>query len=102
MPERGDDTIGDDRPEIMAARREGIEADRPFEIGRVDVDEIVVRACGDMVERSPGEVAMRIEQGEACARREILADEIEQQRALARAGLPDDVKMAAALLVARA
>ena len=45
-----------------------------------------------------GEVAMRIEESQALAGDEVLPDQIEQEGALAGAGLADDVKMPAALL----
>ena len=51
-----------------------------------------------MVEGGNGKVAVRVEQGQAFAGSKVLVDEIEQQRALAGAGLADDVEMPAAFL----
>ena len=45
-----------------------------------------------------GEVAMRIEESQALAGDEVLPDQIEQEGALAGAGLADDVKMTTAFL----
>jgi hypothetical protein len=53
-------TYGDDRREIGRHAREGIEADRSFNIGRVDIDEVVRARTRDMFKRGAGEVAMRI------------------------------------------
>ena len=50
-----------------------------------------------MFERGFGEVAVRIEQGETFAGREVLPDQVEQKRAFAGAGLPDHIEMPAPL-----
>ena len=61
---------------------EGIEADRPLDVGGVDVDEIVgavISGCG----RAPlGEVAVRIEKRNALPGGKVLANEIEQASVL--------------------
>ena len=57
VPERGDHAVGDDWLEIIRHLGQGIEADRPVGIGRVDVDEIVGACLGNVGEhrsaRSP-------------------------------------------------
>jgi hypothetical protein len=98
VPERGDDAVGDDRLEIVRDAREGIEADRPFDIGRVDLNQVVASASRDLRQHRFREVAVRIEKGEAFAGKDVLPDEVEEERALAGAGLPDDVQMSAAFL----
>jgi len=98
MPEGGHHAVGDDGLEIVRHAREGIEADRPLEVGRVEVDEVIRARAGNMRERSLGQVAMRIEQRQALAGDEVLPDQIEEEGAFAGAGLADDVKMATAFL----
>jgi hypothetical protein len=98
MAEGGDDAIGDDWLEILRDVGEGIEADRPIEIGGIDVDQVIGPRAGDMVKRGPSEVAVGIEESEAFAGGEVLADQVEEKRALAGAGLADDVEVAAALV----
>ena len=98
VAEGGHDAVGNDGLKIVRHAREGIESDRPLDIGRVDIDEVVGAAPRDVVQRGLGEIAVGIEKSYALAGREILADEIEQQRALAGAGLTDDVEMPTSLL----
>ena len=68
------------------------------EIGRIDVDEVVGAGAGHASEHGFGEIAMRVEECDALAGGEVLLDEVEEERALAGAGLADDVEMAAALV----
>lgn len=98
MPKSRHDAIGDDRRQVGRHARQRIEADRPLDVGGVDVDEIVRAPARDVVERRAGEVAVWVEQGDARASRKILAQQVEQQCALAGAGLTDEVKMPAALV----
>jgi len=42
-----------------------------------------------------GEIAVRVKQREPFTRREVLRDQVEQQRRFAGAGLPDDVEVSA-------
>ena len=98
MPEGGHDAVGNDGLEIVRYARQGIEADRPLKIGGVEVDEIIRARAGDMREGSFGQVAMRIEERQALAGDKVLPNQIEQEGALAGAGLADDVKMTAAFL----
>jgi hypothetical protein len=51
-----------------------------------------------MFEHRAGKIAMRIKQSDACTIFKILAQQIEQQRAFAGAGLADDVEMSVALV----
>jgi len=51
-----------------------------------------------VIEHGFGQVAVRVQQGDAFPGNEVLPDEIEKESALSGAGLPDDVEMAAALL----
>ncbi len=78
--------------------REGIEADRPFEIGGVDVDKIVGAGARDVRKCGLGEIAVRVKQREPLAGNQVLADEIGEERALAGAGLADDVGVPAAFV----
>jgi hypothetical protein len=55
MPERGHNAIGDDRLEIVRDAREGIESDRPFEVGRVDVHQVVCPGARNVFERGLSE-----------------------------------------------
>ena len=57
-----------------------------------------MRARGTRVEHRFGKVAVRIEERDALAVRQILFDKVEEEGALAGAGLSDDVKVSAALL----
>ncbi len=98
MPERGHHAVGDDGLEIVRHAREGIEPDRPFKIGGVEIDEVIRARAGDMRESSFGEVAMRIEQRQALADHEVLPDQIEEEGAFTGAGLADDVEMTTAFL----
>ena len=98
MAECGHHAIGDDRLEIGRHKGEGIESDRPRGIGGIDVDEIVGARARNLGERRFGEVAVGIEQRNAFAGNKVLADEIEQEGALAGAGLSDNIKMTTALL----
>ena len=82
----------------MLHPRQRIKADRPLDVGGVDVDEIVGTGAGDVIERGFGEVAVRIEQRNTFAGREVLGDEVKEQRALAGAGLADDVEVPAAIV----
>src|SRR6202051_3207105 len=94
----GHDTVGNDRFKIVAHLREGIETDRPLKVGRVDVDEIVGAGTGNAREHGLRQIPVRVEQRPALAGSQVLFDEVEEERALAGAGLADDVEMPAALL----
>lgn len=98
MLEGADDVIGDDRFEIVRDGGEGIEADRTDGVGRVDVDEIVGAGSRDLPEHVLGKIAVRIEERQALALREVLRDQVEEQRRLSGAGLADDVEVAAPLV----
>lgn len=54
--------------------------------------------CDVLREHGFGEIAVRIEQRQSLAGNKVLADEVEQERALAGAGLTDDVEVPAAFL----
>jgi hypothetical protein len=79
MPEGGHNPISDDRREVGRHAREGIEADRPLDVGGVEVDEIICAPAGDMVERGARKIAMRVEQRDAGAALEVLAQQVKQQ-----------------------
>jgi hypothetical protein len=98
MPESGHNTISDNRPEVGRHVREGVEADRAFDVGRVYVDEVIRPRSRDVRKDGFRKIAMRIEQRDALPSLEILPDEVEKDGALAGAGLADDVKMAAAFV----
>ena len=98
MTEGGYDAVGDNRPEIGRDAGERIEADRSLDVGRVYVDEVSGAGFGNMRKHVFRKIAVRIEQCEALAGHEVLADQVEKKGALAGAGLPDDVEVSAALL----
>lgn len=63
----------------------------------ITLPEVVGAAAGDVLQGRLRQVAVRIQEGDAGAGREVLADEIEQEGTLAGAGLADDVQVPAAL-----
>src|ERR1019366_7193638 len=89
MTEGGDDAVGDNWPEIGRDAGEGIEADRPLDVGRVDVDEVSGAGFGNMRKHVFCKIAVRIEQCQALAGEEVLPDQVEKKSALAGAGLAD-------------
>lgn len=99
MPKRRHDAIGDDRLEIVRDVREGIEADRTFEVVRVDVHQVVRPGARNVFERGLSEVAMRIKESKPLPGREVLANEVQEKGALAGSGLPNDVEVPPSLLL---
>ena len=100
MAEGRHDVVRDDGLEVVRHTGQRIEADRPLDVGRIDVNEVISTGARHEFEDGFGEVAMGIEQRDAGAGGEVLANEVEQQGTLAGAGLPDDVEVPAALVVA--
>ena len=99
VPERRHDAISHNGLEVVRHVREGIEADGTLDVRRVEVDQIVGARAGNIRERGLRKVAMRIEQRETFPGGKVLADQVEEERALAGAGLPDHIEVSSALLV---
>ena len=74
MPKRGDDAIGDNRFEILGHSRQGIEADRPLGVGRIQINEIVAAGSRNVHQHRFGEIAMGVEQRQTLAGGEVLRD----------------------------
>ena len=91
-------------PEAASARRFGcdpgrrIEADGILRLAGVEVAHLVDARVWDRVEDVLGEVAVRIDDGDAFARINVAHGEVEEKRALARAGFADDPNVALTLL----
>ena len=96
--ERGDDAGGGERPALGRDPCRGIEADGMLGLARVEVAHVVDARARDGVENVHGEVAVRVDDGDALARIDVAHGEIEKERALAGAGFADDVDVALALL----
>jgi hypothetical protein len=76
---------------------ERVEADRMFEIRRIEIED-VVRALGrNGIDERCGEIAVRIEEPEAAARVQVREHERKEQGALPGAGLAENVDVTAAI-----
>src|SRR6266849_5529528 len=73
--------------------REDIGADRELGVGRVDEDHIVNAMLRYAKQNLVDEIAVGIEHSEANTLLEVLGDEIQKERALARARCSDDMRM---------
>jgi hypothetical protein len=98
MTEGRHDAVGDNWSKIARDTGEGIEPDRPLGIGRVYVDQVIRPRTREVLKYGFREIAVRIEQRDALACEKVLPDKVEKESALASAGLPDDIKVTAALL----
>ena len=98
MLERRDDAGGGERAALGRDPGRRIEADRILGLAGVEVAHVIDARARDGVENVLGEVAVRIDDGDALARVDVAHGEIEQERAFARAGFADDVDVALALL----
>ena len=99
MLEGRDDTFGDDRTMILRYAVENVVADRPRQVGGVEIDELMRPAGRDQSERPLGKVAVRIEKRHASSHGEVLGNQMKERGALAGSGLSDDVKMPAAVVL---
>jgi hypothetical protein len=98
MPEGRDNPVRDNGCKVGRHAREGIEADRLLDVGGIDIDEVTRPPAWDVIQRRAREVTVRVEQRDARAALEVLAQQVEQQCALARAGLADEIQMPAAFV----
>ena len=89
---------GDERAAVWRHVVEQIEADRKFEISGVEIQYVVGAMWRHAVDHGLREIAMRIEQREAAAGREILLDHGKEERRLAGAGLADHVHVPTAIV----
>jgi len=96
--ERRDDAGSGERAPLRRYLGRGIEADRVLGLAGVEVAHVVDPRARDGVKNVLGEVAVRIDDGDSLARIDVAHCEIEEKRALARAGFPDDPNVAFALL----
>ena len=83
MSEGRYDAVGDDRLEIFRHAREGIKADGSVDVGRVDVDKIVGASARNVGKCGFRKIAVRIEESKPFPGREVLGNEVQEQRALA-------------------
>ena len=102
MLERGNDALGDDRAVIRGHAIKNVVADRPRQVGGVEIDELMSATARDQGERPLGKIAMGIKQRDAAPHRKVLAEQVEERGALAGPGLTDDVKMPAAVVLGNA
>ena len=98
MLERRDDAGSGKRPALGRDPGRGIEADRIFGLASVEVAHVINAPARDGVENVLGKIAMRIDDRHALSCTDVAHGEIEQERALARAGLADDPDVALTLL----
>ena len=82
--------------------RQRIEPDRPLGIGGVEIADLMGALGRDAIRDRLGEVAVRVDDGDALAGDDVVHREIEQRRALARARFAHDVDVPLALLAREA
>ena len=96
--ERRDDAGSGERAPLRRNLGRGVEADRVLGLAGVEVAHLVDARARDGVENILGEVAVRVDDGDSLARIDVAHGEVEEERALARAGFADDPDVALALL----
>ena len=94
----GDDAVGDDGALIGARVFEDVEADGIGAVRQIDIADLVVARRRHERERSLGEVAVRIDDEESIASRDVLADDVEEKGGLADAGRAEDRHVAKPLV----
>ena len=71
-----------------------VEGNRELAVGRIEIKHVVGARARHRVDYILGKVAVRIEKCKAATGGEVLQHHVEEERALAGAGLADDVQMA--------
>ena len=100
--EGGDDTRDGQVAVLGRVVGEDVEADRISEVGGVEVADVIDARAGDVVEEALGEVAVRVEEGDALAGGDVLQDQVLEEGRLAGAGLADRVEVLPAIGTAKA
>jgi hypothetical protein len=85
MLERGDNAGSGQRPALGRDSGRGVEADRLLGLAGVEVTHVINASAWDGVENVCGKIAVRVNDGDAFSRIDVVHGEIEQERALARA-----------------
>ena len=93
-----DDAGGSERAALRRDPGRRIEADGILRLAGVEVAHLIDARARDGVEDVLGEVAVRIDDGDAFACINVAHCEVEEKRALARAGFADDPDVALTLL----
>src|ERR1700722_8377622 len=96
--ERGDNAGGGQRPALGRNPGRGIESDRILGLAGVEVAHVINTPARDSIENVGCEIAVRIDDRDAFSRIDVVHGEIEQEGALARAGLADNPDVALTLL----
>ena len=96
--ERGDDAGSGERSPRRRYLGRGVEADGILGLAGVEVAHLVDAGARDGIENVLGEVAVGVDDGDTLARIDVAHREIEEKRALTRAGFSDDPDVALPLV----
>ena len=96
--EGGDDAGGGERVALGRDVRQRIEADRPLGIGGVEIADLMGAFGRDAIRDRLGEVAVRVDDGDALAGDDVVHGQVEKRRALSRARFTHDVDVPLAFI----
>ena len=89
------DVVGHHRVLVGVHLLQHVEADRPLQVGGVEIHELMGPVARHQAEDGLRQIAQGIDDSDTAAGGQVLADHVLQQRRLAGAGLADDMQMPA-------
>jgi len=72
-----------------------VHADGEIQVPWIEVAQVVRPGGRDVLEEFLGQIPMRVDEADAVAQRDVLEDQVPEQRTLAATGFADDVNMLA-------
>ena len=80
-------------PFILRHVRQQIQGDGEFQVGRIEIDQVVGAPAGNVVQQFLGQVAVRVNQADTVPERDVLDNHVPQQGCLSRTRFTDDVNV---------
>jgi hypothetical protein len=78
-------------PFVLRHIRQQIQSNGEFQIGWVEINQVICPPAGDMVQQFLGQVSMRVNQPDTVTTRDVLNNHVPQQGRLSRTRLADDI-----------
>ena len=87
------DARGDEVPVIGGYRADDVQSDGEFQVARIEIHQMIRPLRRDVVQKFFGQVAVRVNDTNTVAQRDVLQNQIPQQGGFSSAGFADDIEV---------